>query len=154
MKNNQLSALTRIWELAGGDKFEILSPGLLVYHSGHIPTMDEMDDERALWTTRSEMCKTNYVGSARECVKSSKHPATLLTLTTNQELKAADFNSVSLMKFIEDHCNFEHSQMKVAIRNWCIQNWFDAIVRLNCDPTEVVFVRPKTSLSLLHAQPL
>lgn len=150
---SKLNELGRIWDQAGS-LVENLSPGLRVYHSGHIPTMALMDDERALWTTRSEERKTHYVGSAREAVKWSKHAATLLTLAVRRDLKAADFDSVSLLLFTRTFCNHEHNQMKVAVRSWCIRNGFDAVVRLNSDPTEVVLVRPKTSLVLVHAQAL
>lgn len=153
MIESQLIELEKIWEQAGS-LVESVSPGLRVYHSGHIPTMDQMDDERALWTTRSEDCKTHYVGSAREAVKWAKHAATLLTLEVSRELKAADFDSASLLAFTKSYCNYDHNQMKVAVRTWCIRNRFDAVVRLNSDPTEVVLVRPKSSLSLVHAQPL
>lgn len=154
MSSPAIQALTDIWTLAGHAGIEFLRKGTAVWHSGLITTMAEMDDHKALWTTRSADCQTTYCNSARADSAYAKKPAALLMMTLNTDLRAADFNSASLLKFTQDYCNSSHDQMKATLRAWCIHYKFDAVVRLNSDATEVVVVKPATSLSLITSQPL
>lgn len=147
----RLNTLSDIWARVGNSAIETLPMGTAVWHSGHIPSMTDMDDKRALWTTRSEAHNSDYVGTARETAKWRNAQPTRLALETVRTLNCADFNSASLHNFTMEQCDCNHDLMKQSVRAWCVENGFDAIVRLNSDPTEVVFAYPRSSLRLMAA---
>jgi hypothetical protein len=146
-----MSELTRIWEQASGSATEELPAGLVIWHCGCIPSVSEIDDSRALWTTRDASTAAGYEGFARESAQWAKHPAVKLELQLRRPLKAADFASASLLAFTREHCGSDHSRMKTALRSWMVEQGFGAVVRLNSDPTEVVISSPAADLVLQTA---
>jgi hypothetical protein len=110
-----------------------------------------MDNSRALWTTRDDTTAAGYEGFARESAQWAKHPAVKLELQLRRPLKAADFASASLLAFTQEYCGCEHPTMKAVLRRWMVEKGFDAVVRLNADPTEVVIASPAADLVLQKA---
>lgn len=146
-----MKELTRIWETASRSGTEVLPAGLVIWHCGCIPSLSEMDNSRALWTTRDDSTAAGYEGFARESAQWAKHPAVKLELQLRRPLKAADFASASLLAFTHEYCGCDHPTMKTALRSWMVEKGFDAVVRLNADPTEVVISWPAADLILQKA---
>jgi len=149
-----MAELTRIWHRSSGSAVEELPAGMLVWHCGCIPSASDLDDAKALWTAREAAAAADYEGTARENSRWSKHPPTKLEFELRRPLKAADFASQSLRPFTQQYCNCNHDSMKAILRKWMLAEGFDAIVRLNSDPTEVVVARPAADLVVRVAVPL
>ena len=152
-KNRVLAALTAIWE-AAGSKSQQLEAGQQLWHCGEVVTTADLDDERALWTTRDEALQDNYAGWAKESARLGAKPAHKATLATQRELRAADFDSASLLEFTATYCEAQHGNMKRAVRDWMLAKGFDAIVRLNRDPSEVVLAKPRSQAAVIGAAAL
>jgi hypothetical protein len=146
-----MAELMQFWHQSSGSAVEELPAGMLVWHCGGIPSASELDDAKALWTSRDACAAADYEGTARENARWSRHPATRLELELRRPLKAADFASRSLRPFTQQHCDCNHNTMKMLLRMWMQSQGFDAIVRLNGDPTEVVVARPAADLTVRAA---
>lgn len=142
-----LDALTDIWMQAGGLSV-MLPSALALWHCGAISCQADLDDDRALWTTRDPAKQDYYVGWAKEGNRWMTVQAHKCLLTTNRLLRAADFDSASLSAFTTEHCGAMHDRMKVALRAWIIANGFSAAVRLNSDASEVVLTHPRSQATL------
>jgi len=115
--------------------------------------MAHIDSSRALWTTRNPERSDLYAGFAREPGWPDL-PPTMLEFRVRRELRAADFASQSLRDFMWNYCDCQHPVMKSMLHAWMRQNKFDAVVRLNTDPDEVVLANPAEDLLLTAATPL
>jgi len=150
-----MQALTTIWS-SHGCRTERLPPGLQLWHCGLVAGPQDLDEQRALWTTRGSERQDWYADSAREQAKLEAMAPTphKLSFATACELKAADFGSLSLRGFTIEHCGTMHGRMKARLRQWMLENGFDAVVRVNGDPTEVVIARPRSALVCLGVSAL
>lgn len=146
-----MKELTRIWQEESSAGTEELPFGLVLWHCGCIPSHSEIDNARALWTTRDDSKAAGYEGFARESAQWANHPAMRLELQLRRPLKAADFAMASLLAFTREYCGHNHSTMKTALDSWMVEKGFDAVVRLNSDPTEVVISSPAANLDLQKA---
>ncbi len=145
-----LAVLTAIWQASGSKSLQ-LQAGQQLWHCGEVVTTADLDDERALWTTRDEELQDYYAGWAKESARLGAKPAHKATLATETELRAADFDSASVLDFTATYCGAQHGQMKRIVRDWMLAQGFDAIVRLNRDPSEVVLARPRSQAAVIGA---
>jgi len=146
--------LDQLWHASSRNTVVILAKGTLMWHCGRIPSLQELDDERALWSTRDPSRADDYAGWAREPATWTQLPPTKLELQTQKDLKTADFALRSLRQFTEDYCQCQHDLMKRTVRAWALLRGLDGVVRANRDENEVMIVRPKSDLILSAATPL
>jgi hypothetical protein len=146
--------LDQLWHASSRNTVVILAKGTPMWHCGRIPSLQELDDERALWSTRDPSRSDDYAGWAREPATWTQLPPTKLELQTQRDLKTADFALRSLRQFTEDYCQCQHDLMKRTVRAWALLRGLDGVVRANSDENEVMIVRPKSDLILSAATPL
>jgi hypothetical protein len=144
----QLLALTEIWK-TNGSRTCVLPEGTLLWHCGHIPSTAEVDDFEMLWTTRDALKSEDYAGVARNTDGRDLRAATRVDLLVSNDLAAADFNKASLQDFTIALCDCRHDTMKSALRAWCIEYGFEAIVSINGGIDEVAIVQPRTHLTIV-----
>lgn len=145
-----LEELTRLWHKAGGAEL-LIGQGTRLWHCGRIPSIQEMDDDRALWCTGNLAKSDDYAGWAKAPTRGVQHRATKLELEVRRDLRAADFAMQSLLMFTQNHCRAQHDLMKLTLRTWLSANGFDAAARTNRDEDEVVVVRPASDLVIATA---
>lgn len=146
--------LDQLWHASSRNTVVILAKGTRMWHCGRIPSLQELDDARALWSTRDPSRADDYAGWAREPATWTQLPPTKLELQTQRDLKTADFALRSLLQFTEDYCQHQHDLMKRTVRAWALLKGLDGVVRANSDENEVMIVRPKSDLILSAATPL
>lgn len=147
----QFSAITVIWNGAGG-KITHLPAITYLWHSGTICNMENIDDGKALWCTKSLDEADAYDRWAREESRIFGRSAVRLQLETLQEMKMADFGGESLSRFTFEHCNDKHGVMKEALGRWCLEHGFDGAVNVNRGTNEVVICRPRQSLKIVTSK--
>ena len=144
-------ALTDIWLTNSSSAIKFIDIGTELWHCGRIPSSEHIDNNLALWTSCNPDHQDHYVGSARSPDFIRAHPPTKLRLSTVRKLKAADFNTASLLDFTKRHCSTNHQIMKETLRAWCVDNGLDAVVSINRGPDEVVIIYPADDLKIVDA---
>ena len=144
--------LTSIW-IDNNSRTFTLNTGTVLWHAGRIPEQKDIKNHKLLFTTRNEGHKDHYVGNAKAHEEESGCPPAKIELTIQRNLYAADFNCASLGEFQSRHF-INHGGLKAALREWCIENGFEAIVRINRGEHEVAIVYPATDLKITKAEML
>lgn len=145
-----IQALTDIWLKNSNYAIQVIDIGTELWHCGRIPTSEHIENNNALWTTRNADHQNHYVGSAKSPNSFRPYQPTKLQLSTLRKLKAADFNTASLLDFTVQHCATNHQIMKETLRAWCVGQGLDAIVSINRGPDEVVIVYPADDLKIVN----
>lgn len=142
-------ALTDVWLNNSNCAIKFIEIGTELWHCGRIPSSELIDNNLALWTTCNPDHQDHYVGSAKSSDIFRAYPPTKLKLITVRKLKAADFNTASLLGFTEQHCSTNHQIMKETLRAWCVDQGLDAVVSINRGPDEVVIIYPADDLKIV-----
>lgn len=145
--------LTKIWKSNGSRRYT-MSKGTLLWHGGTVSTFSELDDTRSLWCTCEPSRMSLYDESARENAKFNNLKPARLTITTTRALDLADFGGASLLQFTYDYCDYQHNQMKIALRDWCLAQGFDGVQNINRSSDEVVICKPAQDLRIQQVQSL
>ena len=142
-------ALTDVWLNNSNCAIKFIEIGTELWHCGRIPSYEHIDNNLALWTTCNPDHQDHYAGSAKSPDFIRAYPPTKLKLSTVKKLKAADFNTASLLSFTEQHCSTNHQIMKATLRAWCVDQGLDAVVSINRGPDEVVIIYPADDLKIV-----
>ena len=147
-------ALTDIWLNNSNCAIDFIDIGTELWHCGRIPSFEHIENNLALWTTRNPDHQDHYVGSAKSPNSFRPYQPTKMKLSTLRNLKAADFNTASLLDFTVQHCATNHQIMKETLRAWCVDQGLDAVVSINRGPDEVVIIYPADDLKIVDTASL
>lgn len=144
-----LEMVSNIWK-ENGSKDVTLWEGTFLYHNGMATESNLRDDELIFFFLRHPSNKTSYEKIAAADAEKQSDISVRLEREPNRDLRMADFNRAGMYGSKQELCHNKHKEMKALLRQWCVSNKLDGVVKLNGSAYEVAVCAPKSVLRRVH----